>query len=185
MSLLNVQNFLARLYTDENLRREFARAPKEIGTANELNAEEIAELAEILPAELDFFADSLRWKRSREVEKLLPFTKKALAVEFENYFREFAAQFTPVSIKKHLEDAIHFTDFLQNGNLTPVWIKDVARFEQAKLEFYGYGKSFVIKKFDYDVKELSLDKSEPLKELRRKRIVVWLRFGRQTRFYTW
>ena len=49
MSLLNVQNFLARIYTDENLRREFLSAPEVIGKANNLNETEIAELAEVFP----------------------------------------------------------------------------------------------------------------------------------------
>jgi len=186
MSLLDVQNFLAQVYTDENLRLEFLAAPEKIGKDNNLNEKEVAELAQVLPAELNFFADSLRWKRLREVEKLLPLIKKALAEDFEKYFREFANQFAPVSIKKHLEDAIGYAEFLQTRKLAPDWIKDLAKFEQAKLEFNGYGKLFVFKQFNFNIKEISLQPSIPKKEFKQKKtFAVWLRFRKQTRLYIW
>ena len=186
MSLLDVQNFLARLYTDENLRLEFLAAPEKIGKDNNLNEKEVAELAQVLPAELNFFADSLRWKRLREVEKLLPLTKKALAEDFEKYFREFASQFTPETIKKHLEDAVRFAEFLQMKEIESNWIKDLAKYEQAKLEFNACRKHFVFKQFDYDIKEISLQTTIPEKEFKQKKtFAVWLRFRKQTRHYIW
>ncbi len=186
MSLLEVQNFLARVYTDENLRREFSSAPQQIGKENNLTEKEIVELIAILPNEVNFFADSLVWKRLREVEKLLPLTKKALAEDFEKYFCEFANQFAPVSIKKHLEDAVGYTKFLQTRELAPDWIKDFVKFEQTKLEFNGYGKLFVFKQFNFNIKEISLQPANPKKEFNRKKtFAVWLRFGKQTRLYIW
>lgn len=178
MSLLDVQNFTARLYTDENLRREFLIAPVEIGKVNNLSEKEIAELTEILPAELNFFADSLRRKRLREVEKLLPLTRKALADDFEKHFREFANQFTPESIKKHLEDAIQFAEFLREREKD--WKRDAAKFEAAKLEFYAHGKSLVFRIFDYDVKEISRRIAEPPPNFqKRKTFALWLRIGKR------
>lgn len=178
MSLLDVQNFLARIYTDEVLRRQFSSAPEKVGTENNLTEKEVAELIGILPDEINFFADSLRWKRLREVEKLLPLTKKVLAADFESHFREFANQFTPESIKKHLEDAIRFAAFLQEAEKN--WKRDVARFESAKLEFYAGGKRFVFKIFDYDVKEISRRVAElPLNFEKRKTFAVWLRIGKR------
>jgi hypothetical protein len=49
MSLLDAQNFLARIYTDENLRREFLSAPEQTGRENNLSEKEIAELAAFSP----------------------------------------------------------------------------------------------------------------------------------------
>jgi hypothetical protein len=49
---------------------EFARDPEKIGLENNLPAREIAELAGIMPEELNFFAESLFWKRLREVKKI-------------------------------------------------------------------------------------------------------------------
>lgn len=180
MSLLDVQNFLTRIYTDENLRREFLSAPERIGKENNLTDKEIAELGEVLPAELNLFADSLFLKRLHEVEKLLPLTKNALAGDFENYFREFANQFLPESIKKHLEDAIRFAGFLHSKNLELIWAKDLAKFEQAKLEFYGLNKRVVFRILDYNVKEISRQGTKAQSEIRKKKtFAVWLRIGKR------
>ncbi len=184
MSLLDVQNFLARLYTDESLRREFSSAPEKIGKVNNLNEKEIAELTEILPAELNLFADSLRWKRLREVEKLLPFTKQVLAEEFEIYFREFAGKFLPATVKKHLEDAIQFAEFLQGKEKN--WKKDLAQYERAKLEFNNCDKNFIFKVFDYDIKEILRTGAQAHREFKRKKtFAIWLRIGKIARQFIW
>ncbi|HLM61143.1 MAG TPA: hypothetical protein VK308_10080, partial [Pyrinomonadaceae bacterium] len=156
-----------------------------VGKENHLTEKEILELAEILPAELNFFAESLFWKRLREVEKLLPETKRILAADFENYFREFADQFTPESIKKHLEDAIEFANFLQTKEIAAVWAKDTAKFEQAKLEFNGYEKRFVFKMFDYDVREIFSHNAEKTESVikKRKTFTLWLRIGEKARHF--
>ena len=184
MSLLDVQNFLARLYTDESLRREFSFAPEKIGGKNNLTGKEIAELAEILPAELNLFADSLFYKRLREVEKLLPLTKEVLAEDFEIYFREFANQFLPATVKKHLEDAIRFAEFLQSKEKN--WKKDLAKYERAKLEFNNGGKNFIFKVFDYDIKEIFRNGATAQREFERKKtFAVWLRIGKLARQFIW
>lgn len=178
MSLLDVQNFTARIYTDENIRREFSAAPQKIGKQNNLTETEIAELVEILPDEINFFADSLRWKRLREVEKLLPLTKRIFAADFEVLFNEFSNGFTPTSIKKHLEDAIRFVKFL--GEHETGWKSDAAQFESAKLEFYALGKNFVFRRFDYDVKRIARRIHDaPTNFERRKTFAVWLRVGKR------
>jgi len=184
MSLLEVQNFTARLYTDESLRREFFDAPQEIGKINNLSEKEIIELAAILPAELNLFADSLVYKRLREVEKLLPLTRKALAEDFEVYFREFAGGFLPATIKRHLADAIEFAEFLQSKE--KVWKRDLAKYERAKLEFYNCGNNFIFKVFDYDIKEVFRKDADSQKDFKRKKtFAVWLRIGKFTRQFIW
>lgn len=169
MSLLDVQNFLARIYTDENLRRKFLSAPEIIGKANNLNETEIAELAEVFPEELNSFAESLFYKRLREVEKILPLTKNVLGKNFEKHFRAFTDSFLPSSIKKHLEDAVEFCSYLQKNKSASDIEKNTAKFEQAKLEFFGFEKRLVIKIFDYDVKT----------NQKRRHISVWLRIGKR------
>lgn len=187
MSLLDVQNFTARLYTDENLRREFSFAPERIGKINRLNDQEVHELAAVfLSAELTFFADSLFYKRLREVEKLLPLTCRILEANFEKYFREFASRFAPESTKKHLEDAIAFADFLQNETVTPFWARDAAKFEQTKLEFNNFGGRFACRIFDCDVREFTRQSQNAPIEIRRKiTLAVWVRFGGATRHFVW
>ena len=155
MSLQRQQDFLARLFTDENLRRNFLSDPDRTGLENGLTENESADLRLVLPEQLDFFADSLFWKRLREAEKFLPLTRKLLKERFSELFREFARNYNPASVKKHLEDAAEFCRYLQNAEIEPVYIKDAARFELGKLEFFGYGKRFVCKKLNYDISQIT------------------------------
>lgn len=186
MSLLDVQNFTARLYTDEMLRREFLLAPEKVGKNNNLTEKEIVELAAVFPEELNSFADSLVWKRLREVEKLLPLTRKILEKNFERLFREFARRFTPASIKKHLEDAIAFADFLQTEEVEPFWARDAAKFERAQLEFNNFGGRFVYEIFDCDIKEfIRRNASAPGAIRKKKTLAIWIRFGSKTRNFVW
>jgi hypothetical protein len=186
MSLHDAQNFLARIYTDENLRREFLSAPEQTGRENNLSEKEIAELAAIFPAELNFFAESLIYKRLRAVEKLLPLTGISLKGNFESCFREFANQYAPESSRKHLEDALRFAEFLQTKKIELVWVADLAKYERAKLEFNVCQKRFIFRIFDYDIKEISRNNAAPQgKFFRKKTFAAWFRFGRQTRHYIW
>jgi hypothetical protein len=186
MSLLQQQNFLARLYTDENLRQRFLSEPEKIGSENDLTESEIAGLSAIIPEELNFFADSLRWKRLREVEKILPLTRKTLSENFEKYFREFSQSYNPTSVKKHLEDAIEFCSFLQNRKIEPVWAKDLAKFEQARLIFNSKAKDFLFRKFDFDVREISREGAKAQSEFpKRRTFAVWIRMGNKSKHFVW
>lgn len=182
MSLQEQQNFLARLYTDETLRQSFLQEPEKIGRENDLSEKEIAEIASVIPSELNFFADSLFWKRLREAEKFLPLTKKFLKERFTELFREFSQVYNPQTVKKHLEDALEFCLFLQNAEIKPAFIKDIAKFEQGKLEFFGYGKMFVGKKFNHDIKEISVQTEGS--DLKKKlSFAVWLKIGGKVKHF--
>ncbi|HEX8565929.1 MAG TPA: hypothetical protein VF648_09690 [Pyrinomonadaceae bacterium] len=182
MSLAEVQNLLARLYTDKVLRQKFLSAPEKTGREFNLTEKEIADLAAVLPAEFDFFSESLLFKRLREVEKLLPRTKEILSADFEKYFREFSNSFLPTSIKKHLEDAVQFADFLLKQELKSARLKDLIRYEQANLSFNGFGKKFLLRRFNFNIKEISL---KGVQAQRKPSIAVWLRIGGKTRHFVW
>jgi hypothetical protein len=188
MSLLDVQNLLARIFTDEDLRLRFLSEPDKIGIENNLSAAEIEQIRQILPEQINFFADSLFYKRLHEVEKLLPLTRKALGTEFEKYFREFANQFLPQTIKKHLEDAIEFIEFLQSKKIEPVWAKDLARFEGARLSFNNSEKRILLKRFDFDIREIIKEISRQGAKAQsdfpgRKTYAVWLRIGKRVKHF--
>jgi hypothetical protein len=187
MALLETQNFLAQIYTDEKLRREFLSEPEKIGGKNNLKPEEIAELIAIFPAELNAFAESLFYKRLRQVEKLLPLMRRLTGKNFEEHFRRFANHFSPESNKKHLEDAIKFADFLQfEKNETSV-IKNAAKFERARLEFNAFQKRFAVILLDYDVRLISdsflreNETSSAQNLALRKTVVIWLRTGNKVK----
>lgn len=181
MSLREQQNFLARLYTDANLRRAFTSEPEKIGAENCLNETEIAELAAVFPEELDFFAASLVWKRLREAKKFLPLTEKVLGADFEKLFRRFSQNYNPQTIKKHLEDALEFSKFLQTETVSEA-AKTAAKFERAKLEFFNGGKTLKICKLNYDIREIAHDFSPPALKKKTK-FAVWLRVGNRTRHF--
>jgi hypothetical protein len=188
MSLLDVQNLLARIFTDEALRLRFLSEPEKIGIENNLSASEIEQIRQILPEQINFFADSLFYKRLHEVEKLLPLTRKALGTEFEKYFREFANQFLPQTIKKHLEDAVRFGEFLQTKEIKFAWAKDLARFEKARLSFNNSEKRFLPENFDFDIREIireiSREGAKTQRDFpRRKTYAVWLRIGKRVKYF--
>lgn len=180
MSLQAQQNFLARLYTDAELRRDFLSQPEKIGAENDLNGKEIAELAEILPEELNFFAESLFWKRLREVEKFLPLTKRFLGEDFSTHFSEFSQNFNPQTVKKHLEDAIGFCLFLQKPEVAEI-VRNIAEFEKTKIEFFGYGRRFAFCRLNYNIEEIAGAQSL---FRRKKTIFVWLRIGRKIKHFS-
>jgi hypothetical protein len=188
MSLVDVQNLLARIFTDEDLRLRFLLEPEKTGAENNLNEAEIEQIKQILPEQINFFADSLFYKRLHEVEKLLPLTRKALEKDFEKYFREFANQFLPQTIKKHLEDAIGFGEFLQTRKIEPVWTRDLAKFECSRLAFNNSQKRFSLNRFDYDIreilKEISRAGAQAQKEFpKRKTFAVRFRIGERTKHF--
>jgi hypothetical protein len=189
MSLQEQQNFLARLYTDEGLRREFFSSPATIGAENDLNESEIGELAAIAREEMDYFAGSLVAKRRREAEKFLPLTRIALGKEFPKIVRLFAGTFSPQPVRKHLEDALEFCRFLQTAaEIEPRWAATAARFERAKLLFRSGEKNFAFARLDFDIREIILLASQKkpfeTENIRpKKTFAFWLRIGKMEKHF--
>jgi len=185
MSLREQQNFLAKLYTDEQLRRAFLSEQSKIGEENFLNETEITEISEMLPEEISFFAESLFRKRLREVEKFLPLTRKVCGDEFQRLFREFSQSYNSQTIKKHLEDASEFCAFLQQSDSASEISKNTARYEQSKLKFYSYGKKFVVCKLSFDVREIGEQfvKTSGDNLKKKTKIAVWIRVGNTVKHF--
>jgi len=185
MSLREQQNFLAKLYTDEQFRRAFLSEPAKIGKENYLNESEIIEIAEMLPEEISFFAESLFRKRLREVEKFLPLTQKVLSEDFQKFFREFSQNYNPQTVKKHLEDAIEFCNYLRKSDFVSEVSKNAAKYEQAKLTFYGCGKQFMVCKLSNDVREISkqIVITSGFNMKRKTKFAVWLRLGKKIKHF--
>ena len=188
MSLQTQQTFLARLFTDESLRHNFLNDPEIIGKENGLNEDDISQLKAILPKQLNFFADSLFHKRTQEVEKFLPLTFKALNITFIKLFREFSQTFTPKTVKKHLEDAVEFVNYLKKQNVEADWIKDLAKFEQSQIIFNGYGKRFVFTKFNFDIREILEEVSRQDAKVqsefaKRRTFAIWFRIGKLSKHF--
>ena len=65
MSTADVETFLARLYTDANLRDRFLRSPQEVLSRENFSAQQCAALVAVDPSELILASDSYRQKRTR------------------------------------------------------------------------------------------------------------------------
>jgi hypothetical protein len=188
MSLLKQQNFLAKLYTDERLRRDFTFDPQKIGSENDLREDEIWEISAIFHEEINFFAASLFRKRLREAEKFLPLTKEVLKSDFDKLFRDFLQNYQARTIKKHLEDAREFCRFLQKKDFVSAIGKDVAKFEEAKIRFFVGGESFVFCRLKFNVHEIfhsgENDKSSYLSKISKKtKFLIWIRFRRKIKHF--
>ena len=185
MGLREQQNLLARLYTDSEIRSEFTAEPERIGAEFELNESEIFDLSALAESEVKWFADSLFWKRFREVEKLLPTSSWMIGKDFEPFFREFSSAFNPRSVKKHLEDALAFSRWLlKGGRLEPV-AADVLKFESTRLRHNAEEKAFSICDLAHDVRPV-FDFGHPGCEQEiqtRRSFAIWVRIGRRTRFF--
>src|SRR4026208_1446619 len=99
MSALEVQQLLARLYTDPGMLEEFL-SDREAFCAKHANGS--GELIRrIDPGQLEFFAVSLRAKGAGEVKKRLPMTVRALGSRFAEAFDRYAATTIASGDKKH------------------------------------------------------------------------------------
>lgn len=139
MSLKQQQDLLARLYTDASFRARFFAGPALAAAELGIDADEANAIAAASREELDFFSESLFQKRLREVGNLLPLTKRELGDAFRDHFRVFAGDFVPRSVRKHVEDAVAYCDFLKRHRLA----RTTAGYESARLRFDILGKRVV------------------------------------------
>lgn len=170
MSLLEQQNLLARLYVDENLRRAFLSDPSSVAAPFGLSDTEIEEISSILPGEIDYFADSLRRKRMHEVEKMLPLIRSALQDSFEPVFAKYVDVMPSSREMTRSEDVQEFCRYLEREGEGAV--RDAARFELAKIEFFSGKRNFLIRRFGHDVRNTSYTP--------RRTYCLWIRIGKRT-----
>jgi len=184
MSLATVQQVLAHIYTDSKLRNDFFTNPDTVGRTLGLNCQEIQQLSQLSRQEVNLFAVSLKHKRLGEIRKLMPLTNKVLKQEFDRLFFRYAETYLPKGSKKHLGDAIQFTQFIEQITRTetiePTWIVDVLRYEKICLETLPSKRLFISDRFNYEVEplihSLQTQDSTPVLNLKAK-IGIWFRFS--------
>ncbi|NEU71037.1 hypothetical protein PI95_000210 [Hassallia byssoidea VB512170] len=148
MGLAQTQQVLAQLYTNTNFRERFFANPEAVGTELKLSDDEAQQLAQSA-RQINIFANSLKWKRLGEVRELLPRTSKVLGKDFTALFWQYAETYLPQGIKKHLQDAIAFANFLEKT--TSDLVKDLVRYEKTWLLTYERDRYFQISWFRYAV----------------------------------
>ena len=177
MSLKEIQNVLALIYTDKEFRNTFFNEPENTGVSNELTIAEINILKELPQERLNFFATSLQSKRLNQVIKLLPFTHKFLGKKFIDLFISFSSTYNPTGIKKHQDDAIKFSEYLQSVSESPV-IAEISRYEAIYLKAWHYPQRIIIGRFYYPVDQIiKYNNLEPKKQ--KLTIIFWYRFFKQ------
>jgi hypothetical protein len=168
MSLLEQQNLMARLYLDAGLRRAFLSDPPGVARPFGLSDEEIAEIALVVPEEIGSFADSLLKKRMHEAGKMLPLTRSVLQESFGPRFIGYVEAAPGSSELNRREDVLEFCRYLEREASGAV--RDAARFECARIEFYSGKRNFLIRRFDHDVRNRGLAP--------RRTYSLWVRIGK-------
>ncbi len=178
MALAQTQALLARLFTDDDLRREFFDAPIAVATRFGLSMHDTQRLAGIDSREIEVFAQSLIGKRALYARRALPLTARALGDRFDALFRQAIGG---AARDANRSDAAALTAFLDRRvakcELEPPWIADLARFELAFIDAGRSGAALFFRAFEFDVASLAhaLAKGGGVSAVRRKTFGVWAR----------
>lgn len=157
MGLAQVQQALARLYTDAALRDRFLADPREVGLTFGLSPVEVEQLAQAA-SQISFFAESLHRKRLNEVNRLLPFTRRLLGRQFGALFLRYAPTYAPHGLRKHQADALAFADFIERRlsvePLGPPFGADIVRYEAGWLWAAHPDCRWLVRRFRYPIHKL-------------------------------
>ncbi|GAC1401478.1 MAG: hypothetical protein NVSMB56_16580 [Pyrinomonadaceae bacterium] len=194
MGVIEVQHALAELYTNAEVRARFFSTPLKVGKEFGLSESESCRLAQIPAAELDSFAASLVNKRLGEVVKLLPLTYRICGENFVETFRRYAATHVPPRcIKKHIADALDFARYIGkiktlDPEIAPELVRDLLRFETARLIAANSSRHLVVRFFRYDVVRLAENAAREdtnaldSNSIVRQGVAVWWRFSSFAKF---
>ena len=185
MSLSEIEQILARLSTDEGLRRRFVDDPFALSRELGLNAAESRQLRREAAARFDSFAASSGEQRLVEMSKLLPLTHRVLGSRFAAHFKRYAAAHRPGGIERLFGDAIDFAAYLEKSlrveRVGSGWTLDLLRYERARLKAADPRRRFVAALFRHDISRLVRSvarKEETPQVVRRATAAVWLRAKR-------
>ncbi|OUL18120.1 hypothetical protein BV378_37340 [Nostoc sp. RF31YmG] len=177
MGLAQTQQVLAQIYTNSEFRQRFFANPQTVGAELGLSEAEIQQLSAISAQQVNIFANSLKWKRLGEVRELLPRTARVLGKNFNDLFWRYAETHLPQGIKKHREDAIAFSSFIQQEEIEPDWVSDLVRYEKTWLLAYESHRCLRVCWFRYPVDKLGSGENIP----RQLTLAIWWRFSPRSR----
>jgi hypothetical protein len=185
MGLLQLQQALAKIYTDTASREKFLDPSPTIDRELELSEKETQYLTKISSQQVNLFATSLKRKRLGQIRKLLPLTSKCLEKDFSQLFWQYSETYIPQGLKKHQQDAIEFTNFIEK-KLDRNWIIDVLRYERSWLTMETFDRLFFVCRFNYAIAPLieSLQQSEnELITTQRLTFAIWFRLSDRSKIY--
>ncbi len=182
MALAQTQALLARLFTDEDLRREFFEAPIAVASRFGLSMHDTQRLAGIDSREIEAFAQSLIGKRALYARRALPLTARASGDRFDALFRQAIRGAAREATNR--SDAAALTAFLDRRvarcELEPPWVADLARFELTFIDTRRSGAALFFRAFDFDIVSIAnaLASGEEISVVRRRTFGVWARAPR-------
>jgi hypothetical protein len=134
MALHEVQEVLARLYTDRAFRVAFfADRERALQSAQWTEADR-AVLLQIQEAQVERFARSLHKKRRVETLPLLPWLAARLSETFETHFEAHCNRYQPTGLRKPGEDALAFCQEISAKTTLDALTRALARWEAARWE---------------------------------------------------
>lgn len=185
MGLIELQNAMARLFTDERYQQQLVNDPLSTGAESGLTAEEIESLMTLAKEAIPAFSHSLLRKRFGEVRRLLPASSAILGAKNWPLFRDFAANHPTTGCHRHRQDAIEFADSLLRHDNDALQ-RDILRFEREDLDIWNSGYSFRWLYFRHDlISAISRIRSgeTDIQYVGRPTLAIWIRLGRNRRVF--
>jgi len=182
MGLQEIEQILARLSADEELRGRFVNDPFALGRELGLSTAASRQLRRAAAARFDSIAASPRERRFVQVYKLLPLTHRVLKGRFTYYFDRYVAEHGAVSFERLFGDVLAFADYLEKrmteDHLGSGWTLDLLRFEKARIKAADPKRRLVVATFRHDISRLVrgvMRKGELFAAVRRRSVAVWWR----------
>jgi len=136
MSLRNMQNVLARILTDDNLRETFLRNPEIISQENELTWREQESLRNLDQERLVIYADGLKGGRIALVLQAFPLMKFLASKEIRGFTDVYCRQSPPlsaISMSPMYHEVLKFYRFFAplaaSGKLASKYARDILEYE--------------------------------------------------------
>ena len=182
MGLQEIEQILARLSADDELRGRFVNDPFALGRELGLSATSTRQLRRAAAVRFDTIAATPHERRFGQVYKLLPLTHRVLKGRFTYYFDRYVAEHGAVSFERLFGDVFAFADYLEErlkeDHLGSGWTLDLLRFEKARLKAADPKRRLVVATFRHDISRLVRGvarKGELFAAVRRRSVAVWWR----------
>lgn len=182
MGISEIEQILARLSADDELRARFVEDPFALGRELGLSPTRTRQLRRDAAARFDSIASTPRERRFVQVYKLLPLTHRVLKGRFTLYFDRYVAEHGAVSFERLFGDVLAFADYLEarmkDDHLGSGWTLDLLRFEKARVKAADPKRRLVVATFRHDISRLVRGvarKGELFAAVRRRSVAVWWR----------
>lgn len=125
--------------------------------------------------------ETLIRKRLHQTAHMLPNTARALGVDFQNLFREFASTHHFNSVEAIRLDAIHFANWLSAKPMSIPWLACSLRLDKTHLDCqHRKGRYLKILRLEYALHQWQPMELEPNKEA-----TVWVFLNSGSQKYVW